>query len=66
MKPSPPTLDRINSLYDDCNAFLDSYAAEVKKKEAPDVPVLVIRNIHTNRFGGDPIRAVKSILEQQS
>jgi hypothetical protein len=54
--------EKIRSVRDECDDFLDAKAAELKK-EAPGVPVGVLRNIICARAMNCPCRAVLNNLE---
>lgn len=62
MQVSPKILDRINQLRSDIDAMIDSHA-EAIAKQAPGVPVNVLRMMLTNRAPGCQCRQALSIAE---
>lgn len=63
--PKPPELldARIRRTQDECEAYLDQKAAELKA-ESPEVPLQVLRNLITVRFNGCVCNAALSAMEQ--
>jgi hypothetical protein len=69
LRPKPkspeekPLDERILSLRDECDAFIDKRVKELKI-ESPGVPEGVLRNILMARTGGNVFQAALNVMEQ--
>jgi hypothetical protein len=62
--PPKPTLEeRIRAFRDELDQFIDAKALELKA-DSEGVPVMVIRNLLTNRTFGCQCQSVLNLLEQ--
>lgn len=63
-QPETPLPERIAEFRAELDRFIDRKADQLKQ-ESPGVPLLVLRNLLTNRAQGCQCQAVSSILEQE-
>jgi len=53
------------ALSDRCEVLIDDLALMVRDRDAPTVPLLVVRSTLTSRSGGNPFRALMQIADQE-